>query len=134
MNRLVIDASVAVEYLLQTKSGLKISDIINKSFLMAPELMEVEVLSVLRRAVLLNKLKHDRALMALDDLVDWEIERIPHKILVKEAWGHRENVSAYDAFYVAAAKFYNATLITADGPLSKAPNLGIDIMNIGILS
>ena len=52
MTRLVVDASVAVEYLLRTPLGLTLADTIDNASLLAPELMDAEVLSVLRRAVL----------------------------------------------------------------------------------
>jgi predicted nucleic acid-binding protein len=98
--------------------------------LLAPELLDVEVLSVLRRAVISNKLEENRAAMALEDLADWKIERIPHRALIREAWDFRHNVSAYDAFYVSAAKKYDIPLLTADGPLSRTPKIGIVIQNI----
>ena len=97
---------------------------------MAPELLDVEVLSVLRRAVLRRELTERRALIAIEDLMDWSIDRIPHAVLVWEAWQYRHNVSAYDAFYVAAARLSNASLLTTDGPLSRAPSLGIVVENI----
>jgi predicted nucleic acid-binding protein len=68
--------------------------------------------------------------LALDDLAAWPIDRIPHAALLREAWQHRHNVTAYDAFYVAAARLYDAPLLTADGPLSRAPALGIVVQNI----
>jgi predicted nucleic acid-binding protein len=68
--------------------------------------------------------------LALEDLIDWPIDRISHMALVREAWRHRHNVSAYDAFYVAAADLYDASLLTADGPLARAPALGIVVQNI----
>lgn len=126
----MIDASVATEYLLRTSLGLKIADLIEGALLIAPELIDVEVLSVLRRAVLREKLQEQRALIALEDLRDWQIDRIPHVILLKQAWQYRHNVSAYDAFYVAAAHIFDAPLLTADGPLSRAPALGITVQNI----
>ena len=93
---------------------------------MAPELLDVEVLSVFRRAVLRRELTEERALRAIDDLmVAPPIDRIPHGSLVWAAWQHRNNVTAYDAFYVAAARLSDASLITADGPLARAPALGI---------
>jgi predicted nucleic acid-binding protein len=128
--RYVIDASVAVEYLLRTSLGLRISELIEGMSLLAPELLDVEVLSVLRRAVISNKLEENRAAMALEDLADWKIERIPHRALIREAWDFRHNVSAYDAFYVSAAKKYDIPLLTADGPLSRTPKIGIVIQNI----
>ncbi len=130
MTRLVIDASAAVEYLLRTPLGLKLDELIEEAFLLAPELLDVEVLSVLRRAVLQNRIEEHRARLALQDLGDWPVDRIPHSILLQEAWKHRHNVSAFDAFYVAVAKLYGAPLLTADGPLSRAPGLGIVVQNI----
>jgi predicted nucleic acid-binding protein len=126
----VIDASAATEYLLRTPLGLKLSGIIANANLLAPELLDVEVVSVLRRAVLRHQLTEQRALLAIEDLVDWSIDRIAHQKLVWAAWQHRNNVSAYDAFYVAAARITNTALLTADGPLSRAPSLGIVVENI----
>jgi predicted nucleic acid-binding protein len=100
--------------------------------LFAPELLDVEVLSMLRRAVLTGRLDGRRAVAALEDLVDWPVERIPHRTLVATAWGLRTNLSAYDAFYVAAAQQSGATLMTADGPMARAPKLGVAVHNIRI--
>ena len=130
MIRYVIDASAAAEYLLRTPLGLKLADLIAGAFILAPELLDVEVLSVLRRAVLRQQLAEQRAWLALDDLLAWPIDRIAHIALLREAWQHRHNVSAYDAFYVAAARIYDASLLTADGPLTRAPALGIVVQNI----
>lgn len=128
--RYVVDASIAVEYLLRTAVGQQATPLLQDTILLAPELLDVEVLSVLRRAVLRHGLEEQRALLALTDLVAWPLDRIPHKELVTEAWRLRQNLSAYDAFYVAVARLYEATLLTADGPLSRAPNIGIVIHNI----
>jgi predicted nucleic acid-binding protein len=130
VSRYVVDASAAAEYLLRTSLGLKVATIIEGSFLLAPELLDVEVLSVLRRAVLRRQLNEQRALRAIEDLLDWPIDRIPHRSLDWAAWQHRNNVSAYDAFYVAAARLSEASLITADGPLARAPSLGIVVENV----
>jgi predicted nucleic acid-binding protein len=130
VSRYVIDASAATEYLLRTPLGLKLADVIVDAALLAPELLDVEVLSVLRRAVLQRQLTEQRALLAIEDLMDWSIDRIPHKPLLWAAWQHRNNLSAYDAFYVAAARIADAVLLTADGPLSRAPSLGIRVENI----
>ena len=130
MSRYVVDAAAAAEYLLRTSLGLKVANIIEGGFLLAPELLDVEVLSVFRRAVLRRQLNEQRALRAIEDLMDWPIDRIPHRSLVWAAWQHRNNVTAYDAFYVAAAHLSDAPLITADGPLARAPSLGIVVENV----
>ena len=130
MIRFVIDASAAAEYILRTPLGLKFEDLIEEAFLLAPALLDAEVLSVLRRALLQGRIKEHRARLALQDLADWQVDRIPHPALLREAWKHRHNVSAYDALYVAVAGLYEAPLLTADGPLSRAPGLGIVVQNI----
>ena len=130
MSHYVIDACAATEYLLRTPLGLKLADVIADADLLAPELLDVEVLSVLRRAVLRRELTEQRALLAIEDLTDWSIDRLPHRSLVRAAWQYRNNVSAYDAFYVAVARLANAPLLTTDGPLSRAPSLGIAVENI----
>jgi predicted nucleic acid-binding protein len=109
---------------------LKLADLIEQAFLLAPELLDVEVVSVLRWAVLHQKLEEHRALLALEYFINWPVDRIPHTALVREAWQHRHNVSAYDAFYVAVARAYDVPLLTADGPLTRAPALGIVVQNI----
>ena len=101
MTRYVIDASVAVEYLLKTPLGLSVANLIESDSQIAPELLDAEVLSVLRRAVLGGHLKEDRALLAINVLQHWPVHRIAHRTLARMAWEHRRNVSAYDAFYVA---------------------------------
>ena len=126
----MVDASVAVEYLLRTNLGLTIAKTLEGVQLMAPELIDVEVFSVFRRAVLTKKLQEDRAKIALEDLLAWPIERIPHISLLPEAWHFRYQVSAYDAMYVATAHIHQVPLLTADGPLSRTPGMSIAIQNI----
>ena len=85
---------------------------------------------MLRRAVLTQRLAEGRALMALEDLLRWPVERIPSRALAPMTWQYHQNVTAYDAFYVAAANALEAPLLTADGRLARAPGLGITIQHI----
>lgn len=127
----IIDASAAVEYLLKTQLGLAVADTIERSdVLHAPGIIDVEVMSALRRLVGLGELEEHRALLALDDMEQWPIERIPPRELIRHGWRHRHNVSAYDAIYVAAARQLGLPLLTADAHLTRAPGLGIVIENI----
>jgi predicted nucleic acid-binding protein len=126
----VIDASAAVEYLLQTGLGLRVASLIENTDVTAPELLDAEVLAVLRREVLAGRLGEQRATEAVSDLRDWDVERLPHKALLDDAWRLRGHVTAYDALYVSAARARSAALVTADGPLSRAPGLGVVIHNI----
>lgn len=127
---MVIDASAAVEFLLKTPVGVQVDAFVGWSALLAPELLDAEVLSVLRREVLSRRLAEARAEEALEDLGDWGIQRLPHRSLLATAWGLRRNLSAYDALYVAAAVDRGIPLLTADGPLSRAPLRGVIVHNI----
>ena len=131
MTRFVVDASVAVEYLLRTHLGLSVAENLEgAAALIAPEMMDAEVVSVLRRAVLSNRLEEDRAVLALEDLYDWPVERISHRTLAALAWRFHRNVSAYDAFYIAAARAYDAPLLTADSRLARASGLGVVVQHV----
>ena len=123
----VVDASVAVEFLLRTSAGEQLDALFTDALLIAPELLDIEVLSVLRRARRQKRLDDQRAETAIIDLACWPVERISHRQLLQDVWALRHNLSAYDACYVAVAQRFDAVLITADGPLSRAPNLRIPI-------
>jgi len=127
---LVVDASAAVEYLLQTAVGLRAGSLLEEADVAAPELLDAEVLAVLRRCVGSGRLKERRADEAITDLRDWTVERLRHAPLLREAWSLRGHVSAYDALYVAAARARGAALVTADGPLARAPGLGVVVHNV----
>ncbi len=130
MTGYVVDASVAVEYLLRTPLGITLADTVEKASLAAPELLDPEVMSALRRAVLTGRLGEARAVMALSDLATWPIDRISHRVLAMSAWQHYANVSAYDAFYIAAARAMGVPLLTADGRLARSTGLDITIHHI----
>lgn len=130
MTGYVIDASVAVEYLLRTPLGVTLADTVENSSLAAPELLDPEVMSALRRAVLTGRLEEARAVMALGDLAIWPIDRISHRALALSAWEHYSNVCAYDAFYVAAAHAMGVPLLTADGRLARSTGLDITVHHI----
>ncbi|MCY4109388.1 MAG: type II toxin-antitoxin system VapC family toxin [Chloroflexi bacterium] len=132
MTRYVIDASVAVEYLLRTPLGVSVAGMIESASLVAPELMDAEVLSVLRRAVLNGRLEESRARMVVEDLAHWPVDRIAHRALAPLAWRYHRNVSAYDAFYVAAARAHDLPLLTADGRLTRASGLGVVVQHVHI--
>ena len=130
MTDFVVDASVAVEYLLPTRLGDSVAELIQGSDLFAPEVLDAEVLSALRRFTLHGRIDTSEAEVALGRLVDWPISRMPSRYLVQAAWGHRHNVTAYDALYVALASSLGVPLLTIDGPLSRAPGLGIIVQNV----
>jgi predicted nucleic acid-binding protein len=125
--RWVVDASAAVEILLRTQAGDQAWAIVKDADAYAPDLLDAEVLAVLRRENLAGRLADARAAEALEDLRDWDLERVPSRSLTSDAWRYRHNVSAYDALYVAVARRLGGTLLTADGPLSRAPGLDVPV-------
>src|SRR6516164_4772003 len=127
---IVSDASVAVELLLRTSLGENLARRLKGATLVAPAVIDCEVLAVLRKLVLGKEVRDDRASAALDDLSLWQVRRLAGADLLCEAWSLRHNLSAYDAFYVAAARLYDAQVLTADGPLARAPRLGVVIENV----
>jgi predicted nucleic acid-binding protein len=127
---MIVDASAAVEYLLQSAIGVRITVLIADADVAAPELLDAEVIAVLRREVLRGHLDEERAEEAVKDLAEWGLERISHRTLLRGAWELRGHVTAYDALYVEAARQRGMPLVTADGPLARAPGLGIAVHNV----
>jgi predicted nucleic acid-binding protein len=86
-----------------------------------PELADLEVVSVLRRQMAVGTLDARRADLALDDLAALPARRAPHRPLLRRCWELRNNLTVYDAAYVAVAEIMQATLVTADRRLAAAP-------------
>jgi predicted nucleic acid-binding protein len=61
--------------------------------------------------------------LAVEDLRQWPGTRLEHQPLLRRAWELRDNVRGWDAFYVALAEVLQATLVTKDGRLARAPGL-----------
>lgn len=89
----------------------------------APHVVDVEVLSVIRRDRMLGRLDATAARQAVDDLRDWPGERFGHQALLERAWELRSSVRSWDAVYVALAEALEATLITLDTRLGRAPGI-----------
>jgi predicted nucleic acid-binding protein len=119
---IVVDASVIAPALADDDSdGDRARARLQGERLVAPELLDLEVVSVIRKALLSGVLDERRATMALTDFVDLEIERVGHLPLLGRIWELRQNVTPYDAAYVSLAETLDATLVTADGALARAP-------------
>lgn len=89
--------------------------------LVAPELVDLETTSVIRGRLLAGHLDARRARLALTDLVELPLRRAPHLPLLARCWELRENVTVYDAAYVALAEVLDVVLLTADARLANAP-------------
>jgi len=119
---IVLDASAAIDWLLQTAAGQRIETRIfsGKESLHAPHLLDLEVAQVLRRLVLQGSVTAVRADQAIRDLLDLRVHRYPHILLISRIWQLRHNFSAYHASYIALAEAIGAVLLTRDQRLASA--------------
>ena len=119
---IVLDASAAVDWLLQTSKGQSIENRIysRNETLHAPHLVDLEVTQVLRRLALQRVVSEHRANEAVRDLLDLRITRYPHLVLLPRIWQLRHNFSAYDAAYIALAEKLGSILVTRDARLASA--------------
>ena len=119
---IVLDASAAVDRLLQTSAGQSIEKRIysRNETLHAPHLLDLEVTQVLRRLALQGVVPVRRADEAVHDLLDLRIIRYPHFVLLPRIWQLRHNLSAYDAAYIVLAEKLGAALVTRDVRLAAA--------------
>lgn len=118
---LVVDASALSEYLIGSPVGLAVASALAADpQAHLPHLAVVETASVLGGWVRGGQLSPDRARAALADLADFPGSRWPAEPLLPRLWELRDNLSAYDATYVALAEALDAVLLTADQRLSRA--------------
>lgn len=122
---IVVDASIVVAALLSSGgAGARARERLRlDTDLHAPHLLDVEVTAALRRRVRLGQTELRLATRAMRDLADLPALRWDHEPLLQRVWTLRENLTAYDAFYVALAEALEAPLITSDGGLSRASGL-----------
>ena len=120
---IVADASVLVVALADDgPDGDQARSRLRGERLAVPELADLEVASVLRRQMKAGALDARRARLALDDLVALPARRAPHRPLLPRCWELRDNLTIYDAAFVALAEAMNTTLLTGDQKLARLPD------------
>jgi predicted nucleic acid-binding protein len=129
---LVLDASAAVEVLLRTPTGGAIAGRLRGETVAAPDIFDVEVASALRRAHRRGVLDDGPLGLALDLLLDLPVQRVPSRRLIRGTRRWWPNVTAFDALYLGVAVGRNARVLTCDGPLARAPGLGVAVENVRV--
>lgn len=120
---IVLDASAVVELLLTTSLGRRVAASIAppEITLHTPHLLDLEVTQAVRGYVRAGTIAEARAALALEHLGQIDLERYGHELLLPRIWALRDNLTAYDAAYVALAEGLDATLLTCDRGLANAP-------------
>ncbi len=125
---LVVDASVLVTALADDDAdGETARARLSGESMSAPELIDLEVTSVLRREHRAGRLPKRRAELALADLSDLSINRVAHRWLLARCWELRDNMTPYDAAYVTLAEALDVVLLTSDQRLARAYRGGCSI-------
>jgi predicted nucleic acid-binding protein len=115
-----------VELVLQTPTGHVLADRISNPALRldVPHLVDLEVANALRRYVRAEKIDVADAAIALADLRALDLRRHAHEPLLDRMWELRQNLSAYDAAYVALAEALETTVVSCDARLAHASGVG----------
>ena len=121
---IVVDASViAAAFAVDSADGDRARLRLRGERLAAPYLIDIEVMSAWRRQSAAGILDARRAALALTDLQELPLRRFPHAPLMARCWELRDNLTVYDASYVALAELFEVTLLTADQRLARSPGL-----------
>lgn len=128
---LVVDASVLAPAIVDAGTdGAGIRARLRGESIAGPDLLRIEVLAVIRKRRIDGSLTIDQAEAAVDDLVDFPLTVFPAAPLVRRAWELRDNLTAYDAFYVALAEALDCPLLTGDARLANAPGNNCTVEHI----
>lgn len=120
---IVVDASVLANVVGDDEAAGRLARarLAAASAVSAPDLVDVETVSVLRRRWLAGDLSDERFRFAVDDLLALPVTRFPVGPLMVRAFELRANITAYDACYIALAEALDCPLITSDRRLANAP-------------
>lgn len=118
---LVADSSLVIAAFVDSgPDGTWADHLLAAEDLAAPHLMPAEAANILRRSALAGDISADTASIAYADLLSLRVELFAYDPFASRVWELRENVTAYDGWYVALAESLSATLATLDVRLSRA--------------
>ncbi len=120
MTDFVVDTSALLDVFLARDTAPALRRAVVTGRCAAPELIDLESASVLRRMVLRGGLPPGEGGETLRDIRDAPIARVPHRGLVGRIWELRDNVTPYDAAYLALAELLDVPLLTSDAKLGRA--------------
>ncbi|MGH3728900.1 MAG: type II toxin-antitoxin system VapC family toxin [Micromonosporaceae bacterium] len=125
---IVIDASAVVEVLLQTPKGSQVAAALSGQDVVAPELIDVEVLSVAARLVRSGELTAGDASDAVRLFRRMPVTRVSHSMLDQRAWDLRDVVRIPDAYYVACGEAFTCAVLTSNPTLARTALPGMSVL------
>lgn len=125
---LVVDASALAPAIVDGgDDGARLRRRLHGETVAGPDLLRIEVVSVIRRQARTGSLTAAQADAAIDDLLAFPIWVLPTASLLPRAWELREDVTAYDGCFVALAEVLACPLVTADRRLATAPGTRCEV-------
>jgi predicted nucleic acid-binding protein len=125
---LVVDASILAPVIADAGSdGRRFRERLRHETVAGPDLLRIEVTSVLRRHANTGRLTPAQAAAAIGDLLDFPIRVFPTAHLLRRVWELRQNMTAYDGCYIALAEALDSPLVTADRRLANSPGLRCEV-------
>jgi predicted nucleic acid-binding protein len=126
---IVVDASVLANAIADDETDGRVAREALRAAadLAAPDLVDVETVSALRKRRLAGTLTEERFAAAIGDLEDLDLDRHPALPLMRRVFELRSNLTAYEATYAALAETLGCVLLTGDGRLAGIPGLGCPI-------
>lgn len=116
----VLDASAVIEFFVRDETNLDLRRRVLTGSGVAPELIDLESANVIRKMVLRGEIAAVEAREALGEIRDSPVTRIPHRPLIGRVWELRDNITAYDAAYVALAELFGVPILTCDARLARS--------------
>lgn len=128
---LVIDCSAVIDALVVPRDPRLVERLSRAKELHAPHLLDVELLHALRRLVATGKLTRERAEYVREDFAALRIRRYAHHPFADRIWALRDNLTAYDAAFVALAEALAVPIVTCDARLASASAHQADVELFG---
>lgn len=128
----IVDASVLVNALVAKDArGLRAADLLRREGSVAPELIDIEVVQTLRKMVRRRIVPEREARRLVGQLDEIALVRRRHRPFLHRIWELRDNLTAYDATYVALAEALGCPLVTSDVKLAGAAGVRCEIVVLG---
>ncbi len=121
---IVADNSVVTELLVGDGPQVRaIQEHLENQRVVVPDLLDLEAVSAVRRLVLAGELEASAGQQAIATLIELPFERVSHRPLIPRIWQLKDNLTPYDASYVALAEHLDVPLYTGDMRLARSPGI-----------